>query len=201
LLDQGEEAQGQRLAPQPHKFQDLRQLLHALPDYPALVLLGPPGSGKSTLLCHVELDYAQEALAGDDKELAAFPVTFFISLNRYRPEEGQPLPPPGDWLEQRWETLCPDLPPLDTLLQEGRMILLLDPLNEMPHQGTGHIEAWRQFLVQLAEKHSRNRVIFSCRTQDYGIRLSSNQLRVHQVRIDEQISSIRSPDATGLLER
>jgi predicted NACHT family NTPase len=70
LLDQGEEAQGQRLAPQSHKFQDLRQLLQELPDYPALVLLGPPGSGKSTLLCHVELDYAQEVLARDDKDLA-----------------------------------------------------------------------------------------------------------------------------------
>ena len=58
LLDQGEEAQGLRWSPQARTFQDLREVLAAVPD-PALVLLGPPGAGKSTLLRHFELDNAR----------------------------------------------------------------------------------------------------------------------------------------------
>ncbi len=83
LLDQGEEAQGPRWAPQARTFQDLREVLAEAPD-PALVLLGPPGSGKSTLLRHFELDNARTVLkasAGDHPTHG--PVTFFVALNGF----------------------------------------------------------------------------------------------------------------------
>ena len=54
-------------------------------------------------------------------------VTFFIPLNQYKPAEpGQALPSPERWLAERWAAAHPALPGLDTLLGEGRLILLLD---------------------------------------------------------------------------
>ncbi|HRF42892.1 MAG TPA: NACHT domain-containing protein, partial [Candidatus Competibacteraceae bacterium] len=190
LIDQGEEAQGLRWAPQARTFQDLRQVLAAVPD-PALVLLGPPGSGKSTLLQHVEVDYARDALNRDDPKPSNIRLTFFVSLNLYKAAAGEKLLSPKTWLEQRWAARTDrysELPTLDSLLQEGCLVLLLDALNEMPHQHTEHIDAWQDFLARLVEERPGNRVIFSCRTLDYGAKLSTKALPVPQVQI-EQLSN------------
>ncbi len=184
-LDQGEDAAGQRWQPQPRQFEDLQAVLAAARDYPALVLLGPPGSGKTTLLGHLELDSANQALAQPDEKLTTAQLTFFISLNLYQADKpGAALPSPQDWLEEQWRNRCPDLPPLDAVLREGRLLLLLDALNEMPHQRTEHIEKWRDFLRRLVEERPGNRVLVSCRTHDYGAKLSSAMLTVPQVRIE-----------------
>ena len=162
-------------------------MLAAAPD-PALVLLGPPGSGKSTLLQYVEVDYAHDALDGSDPKPNPIPLPFFVSLNLYKAAAGDKLPSPKTWLEQHWATRTdryPELPPLDALLREGRLVLLLDALNEMPHQRIEHIEAWRDFLARLVEERPGNRVIFSCRTLDYGAKLSTKSLPVPQVRIEQ----------------
>jgi hypothetical protein len=162
-------------------------VLAKVPDL-ALVLLGPPGSGKSTLLQHVEVDYARDALGKDDPELMKATLTFFVPLNLYKAAAGEKLPPPKAWLEQHWSARAeryPKLPSLDMLLQEGRLVLLLDALNEMPHQSNEHIEAWRDFLARLVEERPYNRVIFSCRTLDYGAKLSTKSLPVPQVRIEQ----------------
>jgi formylglycine-generating enzyme required for sulfatase activity len=199
-LDQGEDAQAPRWAAQPRKFQDLRAVLSAARDYPALVLLGPPGSGKSTLLRHVELDIAHEALDHDDLRLTTAPVTFFIELSLYKPlAKGEALPAPRDWLAQRWqESFGEHMPPLDTMLREGcYTVLLLDALNEMPHQGVEHIEAWRDFLALLAVERPNTRVIFSCRTQDYGAKLSTKTLPVPQVRIE----ALSEPQMRAFVEK
>ncbi len=184
-LDQGEDAAGQRWQAQPRRFEDLQAVLAEARDYPALVLLGPPGSGKSTLRGHMELEYARQALALDADGLAMAPLTFFISLNLYKADKaGAAPPPPRDWLAQQWQNRCPDLPSLDAVLREKRLLLLLDALNEMPHQRTEHIEAWRDFLQRLVEERPGNRVLFSCRTHDYGAKLTSKMLAVPQVRIE-----------------
>ena len=184
LLDQGEEAQGPRWTPQAHKFQDLREVLAAVPD-PALVLLGPPGSGKSTLLRHFELDNAQAVLAASAADNPTHvPVTFFIALNGYGTHGADPPPRPHDWLLERWAAQYPDLPPLDALLRERRVTLLLDALNEMPQAGPEPLQRWKAFLADLTQRHPGNRVIFSCRSLDYSATLSSPDLPVPQVRIE-----------------
>ena len=191
LLDQGEEAPGLRWQAG-ERFRDLREVLAKVPD-PALVLLGPPGSGKSTLLRHYELDCARSVLANNaDNDLGTAPLTFFIPLNGYKTRHAdEPLPLPKNWLAQRWASQYPDLPPLEDLLRQRRLTLLLDALNEIPQIGSEAIRCWKDFLWELAHDFPGNRVIFSCRSLDYSATLSSQDLPVPQVRIealsDEQV--------------
>jgi len=116
-------------------------------------------------------------------------VTFFIALNPYKPPRpGDPLPEPGEWLAERWAARSPDLPPRDTLLVEGRLTLLLDALNEMPAASEAdfheRVHLWKDWLVLLARDHPGNRVVFSCRSLDFSQSLSTPELRVPQVRIE-----------------
>jgi len=185
LVDQGEESAAGRWAARQERYDDLGKLLSGVPD-PAVVVLGPPGSGKSTLLRHLELDTAIAALRGED---AAGTVTFFIQLNGYKPDRpGEAPPAPGDWLAARWRAAYPDLPALDNLLAEGRVVLLLDALNEMPASGEREFQErvglWKDWLVRLTREQPGNRVVFSCRTLDYSAPLSTPALRVPQVQIE-----------------
>ncbi len=184
-VDRGEEVTDDRWAATPQRYEGLSELLAAVPD-PVLVVLGPPGSGKSTLLRHLELDTAIAALRG---ERAGDPITFFAALNQYTPETPGAAPPlPGVWLAARWAERFPALPPLDELLAEGRVTLLLDALNEMPTADEREywlrVGGWKDWLVRLARERPGNRVVFSCRSLDYSAPLSTPDLRVPQVRIE-----------------
>lgn len=204
LVDHGEQAAGGRWQAHRERHDDLFRLLAELPD-PALVILGPPGSGKSTLLRRLELDLAVEGLRADTRPQAPAAsgagtgLTFFIQLNQYRSEAAGLEPPaPGRWLAARWTERFPGLPPLDALLRDGRMVLLLDALNEMPCSGPRQfhqrVARWKDWLVQLQQTTPGNRVLFSCRSLDYSAPLSSGALRVPQLRVepmaDEQVAAL-----------
>ena len=93
-------------------------------------------------------------------------VTFFIQLNFYKPARpGEPPPEPGAWLAERWGARFPDLPSLSALLDAGRMVLLLDGLNEMASAGPGGVREavarWKEFLDRLAAERPGNRLVFS----------------------------------------
>lgn len=183
LFDQGEVASAERWTAAEKRFHDLSELLADVPDR-ALVLLGSPGSGKSTLLQRFELDTAIEALRGESDT-----VTFLLQLNRYHAVEPGTAPPsPLRWIHDGWEAKYPDLPSLQDLLNEGRVVLLLDALNEMPTRHHSEFREsvlrWKAFTHQLVADAPGNRVIFSCRTLDYSAPLSTPRLRVPQVRID-----------------
>ena len=193
LVDQGEDAAGGRWAAKEARNEDLGALLAEVQD-PAVVVLGPPGAGKSTLLRRLELDAAIEGLrrdgaegvdgAGDGRDT----VTFFIQLNQYKARAGLALADPGDWLATEWAERYTDLPPLEALLAEGRVILLLDALNEMPAAGDREyrerVGLWKQWLQRLTQTRPGNRVVFSCRTLDYSAPLSTPALRVPQLQIE-----------------
>lgn len=185
MIDQGEDAQGQRWQTS-QTFQSLQAVFGHVPE-PAIVVLGAPGCGKSTLLRHFELENAQNVLAGLNSEAGSSPpqFTFFLSLNSYKPaRSGDALPLPKDWLAERWGKDHPDLPPLESLLQQQRITLLLDALNEIPATRAEAIHLWKEFLSDLAQHYPGNRAIFSCRTLDYSASLSSKELRVPQTRIE-----------------
>ncbi len=187
LTDQEELAQGVRwAAPGSCRFTDLRDVVKERPDDPALVLLGAPGSGKSTLLRRFQLDTATDTLRAKEDR-----VSFFVSLNRYKIDFDEPR----EWLNAEWMRLYPDLPKLDAQLARGKVVLLLDAINEMPHATIAHyherVGPWRDFIQSIVPKG--NRALFSCRSLDYSSMLSSKDLRVPQVVVqpmdDGQIQS------------
>jgi formylglycine-generating enzyme required for sulfatase activity len=181
LVDQGEDAEGNRWE-EDRDFNDLGELLTEIYD-PAVVVLGAPGSGKSTLLRRLELNLATQQIRNNSQQ-----VSFFIQISQYKPATPNgPLPSPVDWLATRWAKSYPELPPLPDLLREGRMILLLDAVNEMPHTNQDYydrIELWKQFLQEEIHPQKGNRVVFSCRSLDYSSPLSTNELPVPQIKIE-----------------
>ncbi|MGE0885548.1 MAG: SUMF1/EgtB/PvdO family nonheme iron enzyme [Blastocatellales bacterium] len=180
LLDKGETEPQRWHKAEDFRFQDLRDVLIETENYPVLVLLGAPGSGKSTLLRRLQLDHSMDRLRDGAEE-----ISFFIPLNSYFADLKGERPEPGEWLGQRWAELYPQLEPLDTYLKSGRVLLLLDALNEMPHQSTEDyfrlVGLWKVFALRAARQ--KNRVVFSCRSLDYSASLSSKELRVPQIEV------------------
>jgi len=183
LLDQGEEAGGGRWESTSRRYSDLYHVLGEVPD-PALVLLGPPGSGKSTLLRQIELEVAIQGLRGEDP---GDRVTFLVPLNLFKPS-GTDDPTARRWLSERWAARFPHLPPLEAFLRDGRVVFLLDALNEMPVDSEESYRArvglWKAWLNLLVSESPGNRVVFACRSLDYSAPLSTPALRVPQVRIE-----------------
>ncbi|MFI0606605.1 MAG: SUMF1/EgtB/PvdO family nonheme iron enzyme [Anaerolineae bacterium] len=182
LVDQGEQA-AERWSAKSERYEDLRAVLAAALD-PALVLLGAPGSGKSTLLRRLEMDLAAEGLRGEGDT-----VTFFVRLAGYRPAAADVEPPaPLEWLAAEWSAIYPNLPSLTDMLGQRQVLLLLDGLNEMPHDSPRvyhqRVGAWRGFLQELAVRHPGTRALISCRSLDYSAPLSSPALRVPQVQVE-----------------
>lgn len=186
LLDKGLDVPDERFVPDSrhHRYNSLPELLNNVEDR-ALVLLGSPGSGKTTLLRRLQWERAWAEL----KE-ATGKTTLLAPLSGYTGETpGQPPPSPHQWLESQWQQLQqqhPSLPAFQTLLQQGRLLLMLDGLNEIPHQNKAdyraRIEQWRHFLSQI--RLSGNIVVFSCRSLDYSAPLSSESVPVRQVRVE-----------------
>jgi len=186
LQDQGEEAMAGRWQPGGRPYASLEAVLTQEAS-PAYVLLGPPGSGKSSLLRHLDLSYAQRGLADPEA-----PLVFLTELNAYSAAAGgaeaHPAGPALDWLARRWQAFAPELEPLPRLMQQGRVVLLLDGLNELPHQSPAEyrrkILEWRRLLAWTAGEAPACRLVFTCRSLDYSAPLSSPQVRVPQLRIE-----------------
>jgi formylglycine-generating enzyme required for sulfatase activity len=183
LLDQGPQAQGVRFVPdaQKRRYDSLATLLEEV-DERALVLLGRPGSGKTTLLKRLQLKTAWAELA-----VATGKAVFFVPLNTFRgPQRGAPPPPPREWLAASWASQFPRLDDFETFFAAGRLLLLLDGLNEIPHgeaqEYRDRVDQWRDFVQHSIS--SGNTFLFSCRSLDYSASLSSEAVPVRQVRLE-----------------
>lgn len=161
------------------KFDSLRTLLDTVEER-AVVLLGRPGSGKTTLIKRLQLELAWEALAADAAALTRMQLPFFVPLNRYDGSD------PRAWLAAQWETDRPQLPRFAPLFEHGKLLLLLDGLNEMPHRDKADywtkIGRWQTFLAET--QAAGNTVVFSCRSLDFSAPLSSDSVTVRQVDIE-----------------
>ncbi len=180
LLDKGESEPQRWHRAEDFRFNDLRDVLAETASDPVLVLLGAPGSGKSTLLRRLQLDHSVDRLRDDAEE-----ISFFIPLNSYFADHKGERPEPGEWLQHRWAELYPQLESLESYLQRGKALLLLDALNEMPHKSTDDyfrlVGLWKSFAQQAARR--KNRVVFSCRSLDYSANLSGKELPVPQIEV------------------
>ena len=195
LDDKGESAISGRWAERAGRHGDLREVLGA-ETAQSMILLGPPGSGKSVQLEALAVDTALEGLK---REVEQHPIAFRVSLAGYQLERGgrQRFPRTEQWLAERWAARYPNAPDLESVLTSPGILLLLDGLNEIPAATEADrrtaIQGWTQFIAHLAERTPAGRVLFACRSLDYGQPLSSQEHPVLQIRIedlsDEQLES------------
>jgi len=136
-----------------------------------LNILGSPGAGKSTFLKRIGLEALlprkTNAIETDATDLTSgnytpecFPV--YIELRKFKNE-------PVDLFQalvQEFEACgLPDSAAFVTLcLSEGRLLLLLDGVDELP---TDKLDAAIQNISDFADKYEQNRFITSCRTAFY----------------------------------
>jgi predicted NACHT family NTPase len=135
-----------------------------LEEQPRLRILGKPGSGKTTLLKWIALQCSREQFQPD-----LIPV--LIRLGSYL----------GSAIEKSEFTLLnciqqellgsgiSDSQAVETLLNQGKFLLLLDELDEIPNPGNVSL-AFRE-ISQFCERYHKNRVIVASRlgSQDFEL--------------------------------
>ena len=189
LVDHGAGSDGERWGTR-QTHADLAGMLAAQPEVGAWVLVGDPGGGKSTLLQHHEWVTARSALRALD-DPAQRPELCIWQRLADCPHEAQPQA----WLDQRWQVLYPNLPPLAALSRRFKLRYLLDGVNEIQAPDAGAYRAavrrwadWAAGLAAdlaagLAQAGGAAAPIFSVRTLDYSEPLSSPTLQVQQARL------------------
>jgi predicted NACHT family NTPase len=131
--------------------------------HPKLRVLGRPGVGKTTFLQHL-------AIQCNRGEFAAHQVPIFISLREFAEETRR-----GDkfnLFNYILQVIAPsgiaNPTVLETLLQAGRVLLLMDGMDEVLNSEiTLVVRAVRKF----SDKYYKNRFIASCRTSAQKLRL------------------------------
>jgi formylglycine-generating enzyme required for sulfatase activity len=142
------------------RFNDLQE---AVDRYGKLVVTGEPGCGKTTSLQQLTWEHAHRALKRQNRCL--LPV--LVDLAEYT-NGGEVL----DFVAHRLgilKALAPEY------LQEGRLLLLFDALNEMPRRD------YRQRLKRLrrfVDEYPNNRYVFACRTLDYDVNLGLQRVEI-----------------------
>ncbi|MFZ4664516.1 MAG: SUMF1/EgtB/PvdO family nonheme iron enzyme [Caldilineaceae bacterium] len=157
----------------------LPDIRDALERHAAAVLLAQPGAGKTTVLQRLLLDLALQRLQSQPPAAAAKParLPFFVRLAAQLPDES-----PLAFLTRAWQVALPGAhsdaaAELTQALQRGELCLLCDALNEARRDRYAERMAdWRDFARDLPPG---NRLLFTCRSQDYY-----GELAVQQVEID-----------------
>ena len=144
----------------------------AVAQYKRLVVLGEPGSGKTTTLWRLVFDYARAA-----QEDPAAPIALLVPLGGYTGPESLLA-----YAAQYAGQLALHLP---AYLAAGRLILLLDAMNEMPRAGyearVGHIQA----IIEAAG-YRKAPVIVTCRALDYREELQLEKVDVKPLDVVRQ---------------
>jgi Leucine-rich repeat (LRR) protein len=116
---------------------------------PRLVIRGQPGSGKSTLLRWLAIQCAQGQLSQGHPALASWDrcIPFYIQLRSY---VNKPLPNPLEWPSLHLEMLALHPPDgwIEDLLTDGRALVLLDGVDEVPEKQRGELLARLQDLLR-----------------------------------------------------
>jgi predicted NACHT family NTPase len=124
--------------------------------YTKLKVVGRPGTGKTMLLKHL-------AIQCDRGEFAADRVPIYIALTDFAEEASAN----GKfdllaYLYQLWAAAGSiDSSWLETLLQEGRVLLLIDGMDEV---GNRELNATLKEFRKFADKYHKNQYVVACRT-------------------------------------
>ena len=137
--------------------------LKAVERYAKLMVLGKPGAGKTTFLQYLAIQCNQGGFQ-------AHLVPVFIRLNSFAEDaldEGNFSL--LDYLKQEFSRSGVSEQEVETLLNHGRILILLDGLDEVPDATSD--EVIKQ-IRKLSEKYYKNQLIITCRiaAQEYRFR-------------------------------
>ncbi|NWJ96831.1 MAG: hypothetical protein HXX20_13690, partial [Chloroflexi bacterium] len=157
-------------------------------------LLGAPGAGKTTSFLRLAVRYAHQFLekkvaktdvTSTDFHLGKIPV--LIPLGGYSPQEQMPFDYIYDFLRRGayGYPAAPDLANrLQTYLNEGRLLLLLDAVNEVAEDAREQaMNDLKEFGLRQTEQG--NSLLISCREKDY-LQSLSEQPRLVLKELDDQ---------------
>ena len=120
-------------------------------DNARLLILGKPGAGKTTLLKHLAVDCSNGKFQPNL-------IPILIELRKIQSTEWK-------LLDALSEELSTDNQQTQTLLEEGRLLILMDGLDEVPTNSfRRNVQEQLRSLAQKP-KHLGNRFILTCRTQ------------------------------------
>jgi formylglycine-generating enzyme required for sulfatase activity len=158
----------------------LPDIREAVQRYPAFLLLGLPGGGKTTVLQRLALDQALARL--HDPDAGWLPL--WTRLASQKPNET-----PHEFLARMWRLENPGGGDAEAellhALHGGRLCILCDALNEASRERIEERTAeWGEFARTLP---AGNRLVFSCRSQDYLGKLAVQQVEIDPL-TDEQIA-------------
>ncbi|MBD2362531.1 NACHT domain-containing NTPase [Anabaena minutissima FACHB-250] len=137
--------------------------IRAVATYSKLRVLGKPGVGKTTFLQHLAIQCNQGAFAKNQ-------VPIFITLKNFAQEskltnEFNLL----NYIHQEFVSSgITDLSIIETLLNAGRVLLLLDGMDEVLHQQSN---ALLSEIRRFSDKYHKNQFVATCRTAAQRLRL------------------------------
>ena len=135
----------------------------AVEKYSKLRVLGKPGIGKTTFLQYLAIQCNQNAFAANQ-------VPIFITLRNFAQEskftnEFSLL----NYIRQEFHTSrISDPSVIETLLNEGRVLLLLDGMDEVVNQQSNAVLSE---IRRFSEKYHKNQFVATCRTAVQKFRL------------------------------
>lgn len=130
--------------------------------YSKLRVLGKPGAGKTTFLQHLAIWCNQGRFAADR-------VPIFVTLRDFADESGDELNLLSYLRDEFLASGISELSMLETLLRSGRVLLLLDGLDEVQDQARRIVA---NEIRRLCEKYPQNLFVVTCRTAAQALNLN-----------------------------
>jgi formylglycine-generating enzyme required for sulfatase activity len=142
------------------EFSTIEEIFNAKKDYNYFILLGESGYGKSTLLKKIRIDYLFTSLSNKKEQ-----VCLFVEFKNYVNFSNRPL---LDVLNERWKNIAPTyMPSFSELLNQGKVLLLMDAINEVKCYDKDIIDTISRCIADISSINSNNKIIVSCRTSSY----------------------------------
>jgi len=140
------------------KVEESQTGLQAINNHQKFVLLGKPGAGKTTYLRYLALQSVHK-----DSNIKNRKIPVFISLNQFVRFEGSLM----DYIVKQFDTcqLEDAAPFIKNILTQGKCLILLDGLDEVPDAKKDTVITQ---INDLSDKYNTNQYVLTCRIHAYN---------------------------------